>query len=387
MAQETIKDKIITARVGLLLRHPFFGNMATRLKVVDASKWCKTAATDGVSIYYNEEFFNTLTDREIEFVFAHEILHNVFNHMLRREGRDAQLFNIACDYCVNGQLVRDKIGDQPKDIKIFHDPQHYGKSAEQVYDELYENAEKINIPGLGTLLDEHIDWTKDDGDGRPVYSKEEMQTIKDKIIDDMMQSAQAAGNVPAAVARLIKELTESKMNWREILRNQIQSTIKNDYTWIRPSRKGWHTPAILPGMNYQDTIDIAVALDNSGSCYNEVVEFLSEIKGIMDEYKDFKIKLWTFDTDVYGEQDFTADNNEDLTSYEIKGGGGTDFHCNWEYMKENNYVPKKLIMLTDGYNNSKDWCPPGDEEYCDVVFVLHGTNTMVAPFGTTVYME
>ena len=28
-----VQDRIIVARVGLLLRHPFFGNMATRLKV------------------------------------------------------------------------------------------------------------------------------------------------------------------------------------------------------------------------------------------------------------------------------------------------------------------------------------------------------------------
>lgn len=387
MSTESIKDKIITARVGLLLRHPFFGNMATRLKIIEASNWCKTAATDGINLYYNTEFFEKLEDREIEFVFAHEILHNVFNHMLRREGRDAMLFNIACDYCVNGQLVRDKIGTEPKDIPIYHDPKHYEKSAEQIYDELYENADKIDLPSLGKLLDEHIDWEQSSDDGRPSYSKEQLQNIKDKIIDDMMQSAQAAGTVPSSVSRLIKDLTESKMNWREILRNQIQSTIKNDYTWIRPSRKGWHTSAILPGMNYQETIDIAIALDNSGSCYHEVVEFLSEIKGIMEEYKDFKIKLWTFDTQTYNEQDFTSDNSEDLTQYEIQGGGGTDFHCNWDHMIENDYVPKKLLILTDGYNNSPNWCPPGMEEYCDTIFILHGTNTMESPFGTTVYMN
>ena len=42
-----VLDKIIVARVGLLLRHPFFGNMATRLVIKEASDWCPTAATDG----------------------------------------------------------------------------------------------------------------------------------------------------------------------------------------------------------------------------------------------------------------------------------------------------------------------------------------------------
>ena len=80
-----------------------------------------------------------------------------------------------------------------------------------------------------------------------------------------MGAAQAAGagKVPAEIERMIKELTEPKMNWREILRQQIQSTIKNDYTFQRPSRKGWHTGAVLPGINYDETIDICIAIDLS----------------------------------------------------------------------------------------------------------------------------
>ena len=102
---DPIIDKIIVARVGLLLRHPFFGNMATRLKIEEASEWCMTAATDGRHLYFNREFFDKLTVKEVEFVVAHEILHNVFEHMLREEGRDRAIWNAAADYSVNGQLV------------------------------------------------------------------------------------------------------------------------------------------------------------------------------------------------------------------------------------------------------------------------------------------
>jgi len=80
---DPIVDKIVIARVGLLLRHPFFGNMATRLKIVEASEWCATAATDGRHLYYSKDFFQDLTVKQVEFVVAHEILHNVFEHMLR----------------------------------------------------------------------------------------------------------------------------------------------------------------------------------------------------------------------------------------------------------------------------------------------------------------
>ena len=93
-----VADRIIVARVGLLLRHPFFGNMATRLIVKHCDDWCPTAATDGRHLYYNTQFFNALSNKEIEFVIAHEILHCVFDHIVRREGRIPILHNIVCDY-------------------------------------------------------------------------------------------------------------------------------------------------------------------------------------------------------------------------------------------------------------------------------------------------
>jgi predicted metal-dependent peptidase len=382
---DPVVDKIIVARVGLLLRHPFFGNMATRLKVIDATEWCATAATDGRALYYNRNFFEDLTNKQVEFVIGHEILHNVFDHLGRNENRNRKVFNIAADYCVNGQLIRDHIGEQPPKIPIFHDPQHYGKSAEQVYDELMEKYDDQELEALGKLLDEHIDWDKDDGNGRPSYTKEELKAIRDEIREATIQAANAAGsgNTPAGVARLIKDLTEPKINWRQYLRQQIQSLIKSDFSFTRPNRKGWGLGAILPSMKNEETIDICVGLDMSGSITDAMgKDMLSEIKGIMDEYKDLKVKIWCFDTDVYNEQDFDSYEN-DIESYELKGGGGTEFDANWAYMKKHNITPKKFIMFTDGYPYGS-W---GDENFCEVTWILHGTTTVEPPFGTWAYYD
>jgi len=384
---DPVIDKIIVARIGLLLRHPFFGNMATRLKIVDASDWCNTAATDGRNLFYSRPFFEKLSNKEVEFVVAHEILHNVFDHIARTEGRNRKIWNAAIDYCVNGQLVRDRIGDSPKSINIFHDTKHYGKSAEQIYDEIYDEEDGKELDSLGQLLDEHIDWEGDpNGKPRPQYSKEELKKIRDEVREAAIAAAQAAGagNTPAEVQRMIKELTEPKMNWRQILRQQIQSTIRSDYTFARPSRKGWHTGAILPGMQFDETIDICIAIDMSGSISDDQAkDFLTEIKGIMDEYKDYNIKVWCFDTKVYNEQDFDSYGGNDIIEYEPMGGGGTEFDVNWEYMKERDINPKKFIMFTDGY----PWGSWGDENYCDTVFIIHGNNTIVPPFGTHAYYD
>ena len=406
--REEVHDRVIVARVGLLLRHPFFGNMATRMRVQNCDDWCPTAATDGRNLYYNTQFFNMLSNKQIEFVIAHEILHCVFDHITRREDRDAMVYNIACDYLVNNLLIRDKIGERVDQVQIFQDFKYDGWTSEEVYDDIKEKYDDEQLEALGQLLDEHVDWTKDgdqEGEGntpgqgagkeegknkskRPTYTKEELKKIRDEIKESMITSAQSAGagNTPGEIARMIKELTEPKMNWRELLRQQIQSTIKSDFTFSRPSRKGWHTGAILPGMNFMDTIDICIGIDMSGSIGNQQAQdFLGEVKGIMDEYKDYKIKLWCFDTDVYNEEDFSADGGQDLMDYEILGGGGTDFDANWTYMKQNDIQPKKFIMFTDGYPFGS-W---GDEDYCDTIFVIHShrDKNLQAPFGMTAHYE
>ena len=392
--REEVHDRVIVARVGLLLRHPFFGNMATRLRVQNCDDWCPTAATDGRNLYYNTQFFNALSNKEIEFVIAHEILHCVFDHLERREDRNPMIYNIAADYIVNNTLVRDKIGTIPTLVPCYQDFKYLDWTSEEVYDDLDQKHDQDELEQLGELLDEHVDWESEsekDGDGnskRPSYSKEELRKIRDEVKENMLSAAQSAGagNVPGEIQRIIKELTEPKMNWRELLRQQIQSTIKNDFTFTRPSRKARHTGAVLPGQNFDETIDISIGLDMSGSIGDDQAkDFLGEVKGIMDEYKDYNIKIWCFDTKVYNEAEYTADGGEDLLDYKLMGGGGTDFMANWEYMKENDIVPKKFIMFTDGYA----WDSWGDEDYCDTIFVIHSNmnKNIQAPFGTTVFYE
>jgi predicted metal-dependent peptidase len=405
-----VYDRIIVARVGLLLRHPFFGNMATRLRILAADDWLPTAAVDGRNLYYNTQFFNAMNNKEIEFVVAHEILHMVFDHLGRRDDRNPMLYNIAADYKVNNLLVRDRIGEKPKIVDCFQDFQYDADTSEEIYDKLFEKAKQNmedfleQLASEGEMLDEHLDDGSDtDGEQgeeekdvngnnvskkRPKFSKEEMAKIKDEIKEGMMTAAQAAGagNTPGEITRMIQELTEPKMNWREILQQQIQSTIKNDFTFSRPNRKGWHTGAILPGQDFDETIDISVGIDMSGSIGNsQATDFLSEVQGIMDQYQDYNIKVWCFDTKVYNEQDFTSDNGEILQDYEIVGGGGTDFMANWTYMKENDIVPKKFIMFTDGYA----WDSWGEEDYCDTIFLIHSHHdkNIQAPFGTTLRYE
>jgi len=390
-----VREKLVSARVGLLLKASFFGNLATRLKLINADEWCATAATDGRNFYYNTRFIEMLRPKEVEFLFGHEVLHCVYDHFGRRGDRDPQLWNIANDYCVNGDLVKHNVGEKITSVPCLYDRKYDGMSSEEVYDALYENAEKIDMGKLlDQLIDEHLDGEGDgDGDqdgegkGRPKLSAEEKQAIKDEIKEAMLAAAatvDGAGNLPAGVKRLIQQLTEPQMNWREILRMNLESTIKADYTWMRASRKGWHMDAVMPGQKPDEMIDVAVMLDASGSISPDMLkDFLSEIQGIMDSFPSYKIHVATFDTECYNPAQFDSDNLDSMIDYEVSGGGGTDFDCIFTYLKDQEITPRRLIVFTDGYPFGS-W---GDENYCDTTWILHGTTTIVPPWGTHAYYD
>jgi hypothetical protein len=232
-------------------------------------------------------------------------------------------------------------------------------------------------------------------DGPVQVSEEDLQRIRQEVKSATIQAAQAAGagKVPAGIKRMIKELTEPKMDWRELLQMHIKSSIKDDYTWMVPSKKSWACGAVLPGMNVEDTIDVAIAIDVSGSISDEQLrDFLSEVKGIMEEFTDFRLRIWSFDTQVYSYAEFRADNLDEFLNWDPAGGGGTDFYVNWTFMKDpasagfpdvEEIEPNRFVMFTDGMPCGS-W---GDPDYADTLFIIHDNPRVEAPFGLTAHYE
>ena len=387
------RERLVTARIGLLLRHSFFGNLATRLTLINADEWCATAATDGQKFYYNSRFIMMLKPKEVEFLVAHEVLHVVYDHMGRRDNRDPQIWNIADDYCVNADLKRHKIGQFITTVPCLYEQKYDGKSAEEVYDDLMKNVKKISMDDLiDQLLDDHMDGDDGEGDGeeidgsgkskgRPQLSDEEKERIRQEVKQAIINASSTAeaGSLPAGVERLIRQATDPVMPWRELIQTNLTSAIRTDYSWMRPSRRGWHMDAIMPGMTPGEEIDVVVAIDMSGSISNKQAQaFLGEIGGMMDAFDGYKVHVFCFDTEVYNPQDFNSENMDGIDTYEPMGGGGTDFDAIFEYLKKVGNVPKRLICFTDGYPCGS-W---GDADYCDTTWVIHGDKNPNPPFGT-----
>jgi predicted metal-dependent peptidase len=391
------RERIVTSRVGLLIRHSFFGNLATRLKLTNADEWLPTAATDGVHLYYNSRFIMKLNPKEVDFLIAHEILHLVYDHIGRRETRDPQIWNIAADYCVNADLKKHSIGEFITTVPCLYDAKYTDMSSEEVYDDLMKNAQKIDISELlDQILDEHLDGEDSEGDGgdedsqgnkkgRVRMTKEQRdqmrQEMKQHIINAAKQAAEAGHGVPGNVSRLVKELAEPTMPWQEMIQTVLTSAIRTDYSFMRPSRRSHHFDAIMPSRSPGEEIEISVAIDTSGSISNgELSVFLAEIQSIMDTFDGYKIKVFSFDTEVHNPKEFTSDNLEDISEYEPVGGGGTDFQCIFQYLKNSGEIPTRLIVFTDGHT----WSGWGDPDLCDTCWVIWGDSkkSITPPFGT-----
>lgn len=387
------RERLVMARIGLLLKHAFFGNLATRLTLTNADEWLSTAATDGRRFYYNSRFVMMLKQKEVEFLVGHEVLHVVYDHLGRRIDRDPEIWNIANDYTVNADLKKHKVGEFITTVPCLYEKKYEGWASEAIYDDLMKNVKYINIDDLvDQMLDDHIDGDGDDGEdgdgneqrkgkGRPKLSDAEKEEIRQEMKQAILNAAQQAeaGSMPAGVERLIKEMTDPVMPWRELIQTNLTSAIKSDYSWMRPSRRSWHMDAVMPGMNPGEEIDVDIYIDMSGSISNKQgMQFLSEVAGMMDVFDGYNLRVTCFDTRCYNTQEFSSENMERIEEYELHGGGGTDFDCIFDDLKEAGRVPNRLIVFTDGYPFGS-W---GDADYCDTTWIIHGDPNPNPPFGT-----
>ncbi len=384
------RERLVMARIGLLLKHSFFGNLATRLTLTNADEWLTTAATDGRKFYYNSRFVMMLKQKEVEFLVGHEVLHVVYDHLGRRIDRDPEIWNIANDYAVNADLKKHKVGEMITTVDCLYEKKYEGVSSEEIYDDLMKNVQYISLEDLlDKMLDDHIDGEGDDGDGnegrkgkgRPKLSDAEKEEIRQEMKQAILNAAQQSepGSMPAGVERMIKQMTDPVMPWRELIQTNLTSAIKSDYTWMRPSRRSWHMDAVMPGMNPGEEIDVDIYIDMSGSISNtQGMQFLSEVAGMMDAFDGYNLRVTCFDTKCYNTQEFSSENMENIEEYELHGGGGTDFDCIFDDLKEAGRVPNRLIVFTDGYPFGS-W---GDADYCDTTWIIHGDPNPNPPFGT-----
>ena len=129
----------------MLVKYPFFGSVVANVDY-RANKNIETAGTDGKTIYYNPNFLENLSVEEQTFIFAHEVCHIAFNHILRSEGKDPHIWNIATDAVINAFLRRDGLKMVEGGVDIA-DAINY--DAEQLYEKLLKEKQQQQKQGQG----------------------------------------------------------------------------------------------------------------------------------------------------------------------------------------------------------------------------------------------
>ena len=381
-------NRLLLARMRILCNHGFYGLLLMHM-IYSIDEGCETAYTDGERIAFSPTFLEELSDKELDFVMMHEILHVVLQHCLRGEDKDNERYNIAADIVTNSTIMHEN-DDKVSSITLsqYGESMHiapdgkegYLYTAEEVYEMLPQTIkrsdnQKAKIMANGGFEDgraEKVQQSRKNMD-KPIAKRwddhsqwekfEEDSTLRDVWVKNFAECCEAInvrealnnrGTLPMFAQRMLEKLKKPQTDWRTILNDFVQEEIC-DYSFSPPDRRFQDCPFFLPDFNEMgknDNIsDILFFIDTSGSISDDdMTTAYSEIKGAIDQY-DGKLQGWLgfFDAAIIEPKPFSS--FEEFIVIKPAGGGGTDFQIIFEYVNQHmkEKEPNCIIILTDGY--------------------------------------
>ncbi len=362
-------DKLLKAKVQLILEQPFFATLALNMKYV-ADYAVEAAITNGKLIRYNPDYVDRLTVEELKTVVAHEVLHTAMLHHTRRKNRERRKWNQAADYAINPLLASAGF-KLPVDCLIH--TKYQGKSAEQIFSLLPDSPNDENNPnGTG-------DDTAGMGEVEDLPDNENKQEVEVQIKEMLAQATMVAkrkGKLPGDIERIVSQILQPKIDWRETLARFITEITKNDYSWTKPSTRYLHTGLYLPSLESEETGKVILLVDTSASIDIQMInQFAGEVQDIVNTF-GISLQVIYVDKEVREVQEINPDEQIKL---QPKGGGGTDFRPGFDFIEEKDLQPKAVVYLTDGECDSF----PVDPDY-PVLWAQFGNSEFAPPFGEVI---
>jgi predicted metal-dependent peptidase len=176
-----------------------------------------------------------------------------------------------------------------------------------------------------------------------------------RVIAAAQQVEQRGGTLPDTVRRTLDAHRRPSVPWQRILRQFVHRSRRGRRTWTRPHRRFFGQGIILPGDD-GGTLDIAVAIDTSGSTSGCLRDFLSEIRGIVSSHGAYRLRVLVGDATVHSVQEFSPNRPLRPDALELTGGGGTDFRPVFEVLARGE-PPEALVFLTDGFGEAPEHRP------------------------------
>lgn len=393
MKQEAL-EKLSQAKAKLLVEKPYFGMLASRLELAQSDN-IESALSNGVLLQYNDEYIASLEVDEVQFVLANGAMHAVLAHENRQKNRMSWLWQHATDYAINDMLVQNGM-ELP--LKSLYDERFEGMYAEEIYAELkhdiqneeynddeenedgYNEQDKKSQEEINTQQNHDNQEAKDQN--RPQMEVEDVErSVDEEFFEELEKEAQKKASemdeLPEGIERFVEIIESSKVDWRELLRDALDTFFKNNYTLMPPSKKLLYKNIYLPSLT-SERFNITIAIDSSGSIDEELLaSFMSEVENIMLSIPDYQIELLVCDEKVRSHETFYAG---DILNYHLQGGMGTSFDPIFEYIERELYDTQLLLYFSD-----LDGKLSVEEPNYSVKWISQ--NAVEMPFGEVIVLE
>lgn len=435
------KDRIISAKSQLMRGRVGMASMLLKLKLVEDNERCKTMATDGISIYWNDEFVKTLSNEEIKAVLIHETAHVIWEHPLRnvKQKWNHDIWNIATDYVINYWIHYELQMELPKDGLLDYKWKNY--SAEQVARELTNNDDALqeaidemksksdeksdsdsdsdenlsddsnsdegNEDSEKSLLDELKDmnpsmgevWMPTDDEGKSL-SDNAVQELREAIqrtinLSDKLESFSNSGS--SALGGVMNQLNATPIDWVDVMRDFLTTSYSSSPNWNRLNKRHSWRGINLPSKNKEPRGgELILFVDTSCSVTQAELDICAtNIYAVCDDCGIDKVRVAYCDTTVHknyntGEfyDSFELDNEELVLKY--RGGGGTRFEPCFNLFNEHTDDTEDVIAIiyfTDGYCDVDADVEPN----VPVIWALSGKSEIVdyynLPFGEKILID
>jgi len=351
------------ARDWIVSSYPLLAAMAVRFELVEDPAICQrlqigvaAVSEDAEEIYVNPAA--GLVETEARFVIAHELLHVGLRHGDRRQGRDPHLWNVSCDFVINGWLVEMGLGHVPS-AGCLYDPLLKGESAESVYDRLVTDLRRcrrlqtLRGRGLGDILE---------GGGR-APGLEGAATLDDFCRRALAQGlayheGEGRGLLPAGLVEEIRALAQPPIPWDVQLARWFAERcplVERVRTYARLSRRQSATPdiprpSLVPPVVEGPARTFGVVLDTSGSMERSL---LAKALGAIASYSLARevpaARVVFCDAVAYDEGYLAPDAIAGRVR--VRGRGGTVLQPGVDLLERAEDFPKDgpILVITDGY--------------------------------------
>jgi len=405
---EHARLKVLASRITLENNWPYLASIAFALRLVEtSSEDLPTMAVDnGLRLYYNVDFVESLEPEELATVLLHECMHVILRHgdryaELQNAGYYEQfssapayhrlIWNYAGDCSINETLDEMDViwpkSSPPLRYSLFRKAGLTAKDITETsffkileWDKEYlatgnPQDSKLNLPcDCGSISDGEnrgFEIPVDDEDA-PGADNLERDRLRDKVASDITQHA-STGSIPKGLERWAQAHLDPKIDWRRQLAVRIRQAVANvtgrrDYSYMRPSRRqdairATGSSVILPAMRQPAPPRIAIVADTSGSISNnDLNQFLAEIKGMLNAVGIGQgMSIIPCDAKAYPA--IKIRSRSSIIEINFQGGGGTNMISGIDAAMSMRPLPQIVIILTDGYTPWPEAKPKGCDHF------------------------